>query len=293
MSSCPLDIFPVELLHNIFSYFSSHEILRTFSDVSPYLDAVLLAYPCYRVNFKSIRRTDFDLICQRISPNQVISLTLSDDKNTPGQIQLFLSRFQIDQFIHLRSLTLIDIGCDFWEPIVSKISQLNSLVSFSYIVPTRSEPWVSVLSGTEITKLDKHLFDIYSPVLPKLNRLRLLHGNYFTSTQFPCLRQLTLERCSSDTLKHLCSAAPQLESLDIELQLFRSKQTFIYPFAHLNRLVLKITGMQLIILINPNVNFCVFYQSQMKNVDIFTSLTHFTRRTVDLYIFFRFQDLDE
>ena len=151
MDTCRLDLFPVELVHHLLNYFSSHEILRTFSDVSSYLDAVLLAYPYYRVNFKSILRTDFDLVCRRISPNQVISLTLSDDRNTPGQIRLFLSRFRIDEFTRLRSLTLIDVGAEFWEPIVSKLAQLPRLRSFSFVTPTTDDSWLCEISNDERT----------------------------------------------------------------------------------------------------------------------------------------------
>ncbi|CAF2900665.1 unnamed protein product [Rotaria sp. Silwood2] len=47
MSNCRLDILPVELIDDLFSYFSDHEIFYTFMNVSSYLDAVLITYSNY------------------------------------------------------------------------------------------------------------------------------------------------------------------------------------------------------------------------------------------------------
>ncbi len=52
-------------------------------------------YAAYRMDFKSIRRADFNFVCRRIRPEQVISLILSDDNDTLGQTELFLVSFSI------------------------------------------------------------------------------------------------------------------------------------------------------------------------------------------------------
>jgi len=41
--------------------------------------------------------------------NEIVSLHLSDAKGTCGQAQAFLSMFQLNEFPHLRSLTLVNI----------------------------------------------------------------------------------------------------------------------------------------------------------------------------------------
>ena len=117
------DLLPVELLHTLFTFFFAHEILLTFSGVSDHLDAVLLAYSASQVDFQSIRRTHFDLICHRIRSEQVISLAISDDGNTPGLSELFFSRFRIEQFTQLRSLTLIEIEFESMKSIFPNLAQ--------------------------------------------------------------------------------------------------------------------------------------------------------------------------
>ncbi|CAF1504941.1 unnamed protein product [Rotaria sp. Silwood1] len=242
MAHCQLNIFPVELIHQLLSYFSTQEILYTFFNVSSYIDNVLLGDPIFCVNFKSIKKSEFDLICQQIIPNQVISLILCDNENTPGQAEIFLSHFQIDQFTCLRSLKLIDVGPDFWEPIVSKLNGLKNLRSFLYISSTRIDSWISNLPDDEVTQLDQRLFDSYSSILPQLNRLTLAHGDFFKSVQFPYLHHLTIGRCKADIIRHICYAAPQLKSLKADLRCNESTMEFIFPFGQLKRLTLTIEG---------------------------------------------------
>ncbi|CAF1310268.1 unnamed protein product [Rotaria sordida] len=237
-----LYIFPVELIHELLSYFSAGEIFYTFTNISSYIDNVLFTYSKYRVDFKSITKREFDIVCQQIIPNQVISLILCDNENTPGQMELFLSRFQIDQFTCLRSLTLIDIGPEFWEPIVTKLNSLKNLRSFLYISSTKIDSWITNISDDEVTELDKRLSDIYGPILPQLNRLTLSHGDFLESIQFPYLHHLTIERCKVDIIKYICFAAPQLKSLSTGFRYNKSNTEFIFPFGQLNRLTLRIGG---------------------------------------------------
>ena len=242
MNTNRLNSLPVELIHHILSYFAAHEIFYTFANISSYLDAVLVAYSSYRLNFKSISKTNFDLVCQRITPNQVIALTLSNDENTPGLVECFLSRFQLNQFTDLQALKLVDIGSEFWENIITKLIELKNLRSFSFISSDQSDSWICNLSADDVTQLDIQLFDNYAPILPQLYRLRMCHGDFLKSIQFPCLQHLILERSSNDIIKHICSVAPQLKSLDAAFQHNKSNAEIIYPLTQLNRLVLRIEG---------------------------------------------------
>jgi hypothetical protein len=242
MNTCRLDNLPVELIHHLLSYFSAHEIFYTFTNVTSYINAVLAAYSNYKVNFKSITKTNFDLTCQHIIPDQVISLTLSDDEETPGLIELFLSRFQINQFTRLQSLRLFDIGPDFWEIIITKLVELKNLRFFSFFPSNRSDAWVCKLPAKDLKPLDKNLADTYAPVLPQLYQLRLCHGDFLKSIQFPCLRHLVLERSSVDIIKHICSVAPELKSLDTSFSDDMLTTQLIFPMLQLNRLVLRVQG---------------------------------------------------
>ena len=56
MTSCLLDLFPVECVYMIFEYFWTQEILYSFRNVTNHMNEVLDDYNGYLVNFKSIRK---------------------------------------------------------------------------------------------------------------------------------------------------------------------------------------------------------------------------------------------
>ncbi|CAF3031780.1 unnamed protein product [Rotaria sp. Silwood2] len=183
---------------------------------------------CYKIVWRSGRGN------QQMVSRGASSDCRQDSYNDPSMA--------IPGFTCLRSLTLIDIGPDFWESIVTKLQGLKYLRSFLYISSTRIESWVSNISDDEVTELDKRLSDSYCPILSQLNRLALSHGDFLGSVQFPCLHHLTLGRCNIDIIKHILHAAPQLKSLNTNFRYNKSTTEFIFPFGKLNRLTLKIEG---------------------------------------------------
>ena len=78
-NECLLDLFPVEILHVLFTYLCTHDVLLSLTGISDYIDEILEDYSTWRFDFRSIRKDYFDLICRRIQPEKVISLTLSDE----------------------------------------------------------------------------------------------------------------------------------------------------------------------------------------------------------------------
>ncbi|CAF4160077.1 unnamed protein product, partial [Adineta steineri] len=215
------DILPVEILHTLFTYFLAHEVLFSFLDVSDYVNNVILAYSAYQVDLKSIRKTHFDLICQHIRPEQIISLRLSDDKDTPGLSELFFSRFQIEQFIHLRSLKLIEIEYESMDSIFSYLHQLKQLRSFSFNVdsirqkyPTRTNSYLNMWNQVNLL-----LSNTYLRVLPQITYLYLHNGNVLHSIPLPVVYHLKLDKCSLDDLKVIFKNAPEIQSLNICLKL--------------------------------------------------------------------------
>lgn len=131
MSTCFLDLFPVELVHMILDYLWAPEIIHSFFNISNYVDNVLWNYNNYHLNFQSILKKHFDFVCHHIQPSQVISLTLSDSDDTPKQSQLFLSIFSIEQYTHLRALKLIEID-DESQMIFSSLYKLENLISLEF-----------------------------------------------------------------------------------------------------------------------------------------------------------------
>ena len=238
------DLLPVELLHTLFTYFLAHEILLSFYNVSDHMNAVLVAYSAYRVNFKFIRKTDFDLICRHICPNQIISLKLSDDQYTPGLSELFFSRFRIEQFTRLQSLTLIEIEFESMESIFYNLYQLNQLRSLSFNdtlirkkYPTRTDQYLNL--SNQINLL---LFDTYTHVLPHLTHVYLNSGDVFKPIPLPHLYHLKLNKCTPDELEIIFQNAPQLRSLHICLELKTPGIDISLTSSQLTRLNLEILG---------------------------------------------------
>jgi len=241
---CFFDLLPLELLHNIFTYFFTHEILYSFSNVSDHVDIVLLTYPSYRLNFKSILKSNFDLICRQIKPDQVLSLTLSDDDDTPGQSELFLSYFRIEQFIRLQSLTLFNIELDALESIFSDLNKLKQLRSFSFHIKniTSKYPnWIHDYSSMK-ARLDHLVPEVYIQVLPQLNRLSCTNGVTLKTIPLPHLHCLILAKSTVDELQTIFTQTPELRSLNVCLNGDTSNIEYLHPPSQLNRLTLTING---------------------------------------------------
>ena len=242
MNISRLDQLPVELWRCILSHLSAHEIFHSFTYLSSYIDGMLKTYTKYRVNFKAISRNDFDLVCQHIRPDQVISLILSDDENTPGLISLFLSRFQIHQFTCLRTLWLIDIGPDFWTDIIPQMIKLKHLRSFFFDLSYPDNSSICNLSQTEVAQLDRALIYSYSPVLPQLYQLRLNYGHFPKTRMLSHHRDLIFGRLNIHEIKNICSITSQLRSLDVSLSIESLSTDLIPPMSQLSRLSLQIWG---------------------------------------------------
>ncbi|CAF4100335.1 unnamed protein product, partial [Adineta steineri] len=242
LHNCWFDLLPVELLHYLFSYFSAQEILLIFSDISNYINNVLSGYCAYVINLKLMKKSDFDLICRRILPEQVIALTLSDDNNTFVQSELFLSYYPIEQFTRLRSLILIEIDIKSLKSIFSMLYKLHQLRSFSFNIETirhRFPAWNNNYLN-ESNQLKSLIFNSYKQILPQLNHIYLNNSTDLISIQLPNLRQLKLTKSSFDDLKIIFENSSQLKSIDIYLDTNMLNIPFILPSNQLIRLNLKI-----------------------------------------------------
>ncbi|CAF4854352.1 unnamed protein product, partial [Rotaria sp. Silwood2] len=175
---CFFDLLPAELLHILFNYFSGHEILISFYGLSDYMNAILQSYSAYKLNFKSISRYNFDLICRNIRPEQVISLILCDSDDTSGESELFFSYFQIEQFIRLQSLTLIIIEFKSLDFIFYNLSKLNQLRSFSFDASTIRHIYgpMDLNSRNKLRQINSMLIHTYAQILPQLKFLNLNGG---------------------------------------------------------------------------------------------------------------------
>ncbi|CAF3241901.1 unnamed protein product [Rotaria sp. Silwood2] len=140
---------PVELLHHIFDHLDVQTILLALSSVCTQLRSVVYTYERYVLDLRSISKNDFYHICYFIRPINVISLILSDNEDTPGQSKLFLSIFDIRQFIRLRSLALFLNDDDNLDTILNHAinCSLNSLVIERPCTQTHRNTTLNALSS--------------------------------------------------------------------------------------------------------------------------------------------------
>ncbi|CAF1439078.1 unnamed protein product [Adineta steineri] len=100
-----------ELLLDIFEYLSAVDLLRAFHQLNKRFNNLLfIHYKTYHLDFRSISKCDFDIFCQRYLPritDRIISITLSDDNETPDAINSFLSYgITFYQLISLRAVKI-------------------------------------------------------------------------------------------------------------------------------------------------------------------------------------------
>jgi hypothetical protein len=197
------DLFPSGIFYTIFDYLWCDDILYSFLNISNYIDTILFNYHNYHVNFKSILKRQFDLICRYIKPNQIKSLVLSDSNETPGQSKAFLSLFPIEQFICLRAISLFEIENDS-RPLFFNIHELKCLVSFES--DTLSNLWmIETIPRLKRLIVHKFLDNDYN------------HENLLHPISFSHLRHLTLPYCSYTQLRRILCLALKLTSLNISL----------------------------------------------------------------------------
>ncbi|CAF4618956.1 unnamed protein product [Rotaria socialis] len=222
MDRCLLDILPVEIFDIIFEYFWAHEILASFHNVSPYLDAVLYSYSSYQVNFASILKPHFDHVCHTLRPNQIISLILSDDADTPRQSQIFLSHFQIKSFTRIRSLTLDRVERKSLLIILSHINKMNRQFRL-------------FLHNCDIVPLS-------SMEIPfQLRGLRIGESNLLNPRYSTFVVNANTSVLYTDTFRHICANASGLKSLNIRCEDINIIMNLFSRLPQLTSLALKIT----------------------------------------------------
>lgn len=127
------ELLPNEILLDVMSYLNGVDIFRAFYGLNTRFNA-LLYQQCrnFYMDFKSVSKRDFDVICQKHLPliaDQLISLSLWDSPDTPEQISFFLSYVpSFNQLIQLRSLTLNNVLAEITvRKILNKCQHLRNL----------------------------------------------------------------------------------------------------------------------------------------------------------------------
>jgi hypothetical protein len=126
-----IETLPVELLHRIFDNLDAETILISVRLVSRLFQTVVNTYNRYILDLKLISKLNFYLFYRLINPQNIISLTFSDNEHAIEQIDVFISSNRLPQFTQLRSLTIFCINESQLNLILQR-NNFNILTSFSF-----------------------------------------------------------------------------------------------------------------------------------------------------------------
>ena len=217
---------PTELIHKIFDYLQSDEIFISFGRVH--------TYDRYRLNFQSSTISNFLFTLRYLDPSRVISLTLSNTNDTPGQFQQFLSLFSLKQFLRLQSLRLIQPSnpTDL-NQILTDLHSLDFLQSLSIIhcQPTSvNQQTFLIFSSFLNSSTSLHRLDLSGPLNalfehPFLSSIKHLYFNDNIFNTIP--------------LQTITTRMPYLQSLDSAIT-SKINPLHFPSLIHLTRLTLTI-----------------------------------------------------
>jgi hypothetical protein len=204
MVAASLYTLPIELVYHICDNLDIQTIFFSFRNLCKRFYTIVNTYNRYDLDLSSVSMIDFHRICRIIHPENIISLTLSDGDMTPGQIGLFISLCNINQFVHLRSLTLIQIEKSELNLLMEHVN-INSLSALSINIRKNN-------SKSKDTSMISHLSNIAKTNLHKLDlSMWSLDINNFVWPKNHTLQYLTLGHYI--TLKQVCNILGQLSHL--------------------------------------------------------------------------------
>lgn len=100
------ELLPNKTILDLFEYFPFIDLFRAFFNLnSRFNQLLLLRFRKFHLDLPDLSKTTFHHISQNYIPliiDRIVSLHLSNDDNTPQQIELFLSQqFQLRQFVYI------------------------------------------------------------------------------------------------------------------------------------------------------------------------------------------------
>ncbi|UJR32939.1 hypothetical protein I4U23_020400 [Adineta vaga] len=252
-----IESFANELFLEVFQYLTTSNIYHAFHGLNDRFDTIILEY--FRtcdINFRSISKYDFDFICEHYltqTIDHISSLCLSDDDDTPGQIEQFLSHgFTIRQFSNLKSLFLSNIRSEtLMETLMIDLLSLTNLVHLNFeqcYFPSEDTQNKAILFTNYIWNLPRLIhfcFKVkykYRQSHHFVNRYRrdrsiCLHPT-ITSSTLQRVIIIGLEPCHIP-LDQLLTCTPCLKHLVIEIH-FDANNGQLIPIIQITNLVMSI-----------------------------------------------------
>jgi hypothetical protein len=124
-----------ELLLELFDFLDAVHLFYAFSTLNTRFDTLLFVHiRHFQLDFRSISKGDFDLVCQQYLPSiidRVTTLCISDDHETPNLLNHFVDYgFTLNQFTHLHSLSFFNINIIKINEILTESIYPNQLTHF-------------------------------------------------------------------------------------------------------------------------------------------------------------------
>lgn len=240
-----LESLPNELLFDIFELLDSIQVVRAFHGLNNrFNELIFLYFELYFLNFRSVSKFDFDIICKQHLPyilDKIYSLCLSDNDETPDLTSLFLAQsFQLNQFIYLHTLTIYSIHS--FNLLNRLVCQCHCLPHFTHLNLMQCGYY---LLKSDILCLTNHIWS--------LTKLKHCHFDCFAigQTNFPRMTpvSLTLEylsirniHCDLNDLSYLLEHTPNLKELHQNVECIFINEKLHIPFLSIVSLNLTFEG---------------------------------------------------
>ncbi|CAF1009097.1 unnamed protein product [Rotaria sp. Silwood1] len=222
MTLSKFDSLPPELIVEISDYLDGCDLYYAFYGLSQRINTILdQQCHCLHVSFIHIPKIKFDLCCNRILPRistRIVSLTLCGDySSTPGQLTLFVSRFN------------------------SLASVFTKLESFKLTEYTKSDVEILLPHLSMLTQLKCLSIGEYKRLMPfTINRNELFNENVILPIS---LRSLAFPyEVSNEWFQPSSTTISFIEQLHVHLIHMNVLSSFLQRFPYLKRLTAVLTG---------------------------------------------------
>ncbi|CAF1306637.1 unnamed protein product [Adineta ricciae] len=244
-----MNTLPVEIVHCIFDHLDAQTILFSIRCLSRSFRSIVNSYERFTLDLKGLSQQDFHLLCRLIKPENVISLSLSNEFKHSDEIVSFCPYSRHKQFTRLRRLTLENIDEGPLKFLLRE-SNLTSLTSFPVkfrrgddrLAKTTEEFLASIITQLKLEKLE-FLSNIHYILQYSLHLHTLILKNGFgpwyltdmpksyLSTTFSQVQPLTIENMYNeiDTVDELLSLTTSLNYFKI---IFTCNQMKSMPDGH-------------------------------------------------------------
>ena len=212
------ELLPNEIILDLFEYLSFIQLFHGFFGLNTRFNELLCRQvQKFYLDLRLMSKTNFHRIFDNYLPSiidRIISLRLSNDDETPRQIELFLSQdYQLRQFIHLQFISLSHL--QYQQTLDRIMIECSYLPSLTHLTITDS---FIPMSANDAERFFNNIWS-----RPKLTYFYLdinfAGNNYFpnSSVVYTSLNHLVVKRttCSLTTFLHLCQHTPWLHSLSI------------------------------------------------------------------------------